>query len=384
MQRVEELYDKYLNDTISDTEKQELFDLIRQADDSRLAALADRYLRKPESEDLNAVQADIQRILQYIKHRIIEQENIPSAPVKTFILGKWFAVAAAVLIVSFAGYYIYNTRTISKQPQLTNVYGDDVLPGGNRATMTLSNGEIIELSEDKDGIVANGEGFTYADGEQVVATSDAIQYATLATPSGGQYQLTLPDGSKVWLNAVSSITYPTRFESSQRLVKLQGEAFFDVAEDKTKPFIVESNDQRITVTGTTFNVEAYGDQRATNTTLVSGSVHINSNNGHRIVLEPGQTAILHDNGFKSLPADIQAVTGWVKGEFVFHYSTLADILPQLERWYDIQSDIAPIPQDAFYAEISRNMPLSAVLKAIEETSNLRFEIKERRLLLKKR
>src|SRR5690606_39268187 len=168
------------------------------------------------------------------------------------------------------------------------------------------------------------------------------------------------------------------------IVKLQGEAFFDVAEDKTKPFIVESNDQQITVTGTTFNVEAYGGQRATNTTLVSGSVHIDSNSGDRVVLKPGQQAVLRDNGFKTRQADIQAITGWVKGEFVFHYSTLADILPQLERWYNIQSDIAPIPQDAFYAEISRNMPLSAVLKAIEETSNLRFEIKERRLLLKKR
>src|SRR5690606_32475894 len=108
MQRVEELYDKYLNDTISDIEKQELFDLIRQADDSRLVALADRYLHKPEPEDLSFAQADI---LQYIKRRIAESEDIPAAPVKTFILWKWFAVAAAILIVSFAGYYIYNTQT---------------------------------------------------------------------------------------------------------------------------------------------------------------------------------------------------------------------------------------------------------------------------------
>lgn len=384
MQRIEELYDKYLNDSISETEKQELFELIRQSDDSRLAELAHQHLHRPEPEDLDHLQADTDRILQQIKQRIAGQEESRETSVKSFPLWRWATIAASALIIGFAGYYIYDLQTtLTKQPLLTTIHGDDVAPGGNRATVTLSDGTVVELDKDKSGIVINENEFTYADGEQVI-TSTALQYATLATPRGGQYQLTLPDGSKVWLNAATSLTYPTRFEGAQRIVKLQGEAFFDIAKDQTKPFIVESNGQQITVTGTTFNVEAYESEESTSTTLVSGSVRINSKSGHSVALRPGQKAILRNNGLKTTPADIHAVTGWVRGEFVFHYSTLADILPQLERWYNIEADIPAIPQEEFYAEISRHMPLSAVLKAMEETSNLRFEIKERRLLLKKR
>ena len=384
MQRIEELYNKYLTNTINEIEKQELFDLIHQADDNRLGKLADQYLQKSEPENLDHLEADTHRILQHIKQRIAGREENPKMSARTFPLWQWMTIAASMLIIGFAGYYLYNTPTINVSTQLTSIYSDDVAPGGNRATITLSDGTVIALDEDRDGVVAYGDELAYIDGKKVMTTPTVVQYATLATPRGGRYQLTLPDGSKVWLNAASSITYPIRFEGSLRTVKLQGEAFFDIAEDKTKPFIVESNEQQIIVTGTTFNVEAYGDQQTTNTTLVSGSVVINSNEGHRMVLRPGQKAILQGDSFKTEQADIHAVTGWVQGEFVFHYSTLADILPQLERWYDIEVEITSIPQEEFYAEISRNMPLSAVLKAIEETSNLRFEIKERRLLLKKR
>lgn len=380
LEYIKELFRQYLAKTISDRDRDELMQFFANSDQAQIEEVigslsADEHLH---IQDLDRYDARAERILGQIR-------RTTTRPTRSLFI-KVLPYAAAILVFLSVGiYYYWHSQDVQPTAKLTSIYGDDVAPGGNRATITLDDGTVMELAEDKDGIIAYGTELTYTSGEKLLTAPSEVQYATLTTPRGGQYQITLPDGSKVWLNAASSITYPARFEGAQRTVKLQGEAYFDIAENKAQPFIVETEGQQLTVTGTTFNVDAYADSETIITTLVSGSVNIADAEGSTTVkLQPGQQALLHHGRFTTKKVDTQVATAWVRGEFVFHYTTLAEILPQLERWYDIEVDIDPIPQEEFYAEIKRNMPLSTVLKAIEETSNVKFEIKGRRLLLRKK
>lgn len=380
LEHIRELYSQYLAKTISDNGKEELMQFFDTGNEQEIVYVIGELSPDdtPNIPDISQYNVRTKQVLERIVAHTSPTRQKPP-------VWRWLSIAATIMLIGFAGYYLYKTNQVPKEPQLTSIYGDDVPPGTNRATVTLSDGTVIALSEDKNGIVANGAELAYTDGVKLVEATAAIQYATLATPRGGQYRLTLPDGSKVILNAESSVTYPTTFADKQRKVELKGEAFFDVAENKAQPFVVATEQQQVTVTGTTFNVNAYGDNNRTITTLVTGSVNVKSNSSSASVsLKPGQEAVWSNGTIKTKDVDTQAATGWADGVFVFKYKTLAEILPQLERWYDIQVDIDPIPDTEFYAEINRNTPLSTVLESMEQTSNLRFEIKERRLKLKKK
>lgn len=382
LEHIKLLYNQFLAQTISESDRLELDAFFKSANDQELDYVIgklDPDHKSPESI-LQQYDDSSEEILTSIR-----QITLRDAKPKTFPFRKYLTTAAVLVTFSFIGYYLYrNYNPIVKQEQMTSIYGDDVAPGRNKASITLSDGTVIELSADQQGVIASGGQLCYADGERLYDGTKEIQYATLKTPRGGQYRLTLSDGTKVILNAESSITYPTAFKDNQRKVELKGEAFFDVTENKAQPFIVATEQQQVIVTGTTFNVNAYGDSNSTITTLVTGSVNVKSTNGAATAtLKPGQEALYSNGTIKTKEVDTHVATGWAEGVFVFKYKSLAEILPQLERWYDIQVDIDPIPNEEFYAEINRNMPLSKVLKAIEKTSDVRFEVKERRLTLKK-
>lgn len=384
LEHIKLLYRQYLAHTLTESSKKELSEFFKTATDEELDYVVGQLHLEEQIEEGKLEQYDprTEEVLSLIRRRSLPNKNaILSIPVR-----KYLTVAAALITFAFIGYYLYKSfNPVSEEQRLTSIYGDDVAPGGNRATITLSDGTVIELSADQDGVIASGSGLSYSDGEKLMDASKEIQYATLNTPRGGQYRLTLPDGSKVILNAESSVRYPTAFTEKERKVELEGEAFFDVKENKAHPFVVATDKQQVTVTGTTFNVNAYGDNNRTITTLVTGSVNVTSKtNSVTATLKPGQEATLSNGNIKTKEVDTHVATGWADGVFVFKYKTLAEILPQLERWYDIKVDINPIPNEEFYSEINRNMPLSAVLKAIEKTSDVRFEIKERRLTLKKK
>lgn len=381
MQRIEELYNKYLDNTISDSEKQELFRLMREADDARLAELADSYLQEQEREDLTYLQPDTDRILHGIKEHIARQERQSG---KTIPLRRIITVAATAVLIGLVAYYIYKTSNDSQQQPIAGIYGEEVAPGGNRATITLSDGTVVELDQNQSGVIANGTKLSYADGAQVMKTTPEIEYATLSTPRGGQYQLTLPDGSKVWLNAASSITYPVKFEGKQRIVKLQGEAYFDVTTNQTKPFIVESKDQQVIVTGTEFNISTYADESTSATTLIEGKVQITgSHSGKTATLAPGQQAISGGNGIEIQTVDTDIYTAWKDNYFVFERMELHTILRQLARWYDVQVDYTDIPNETLSARVRRDKNISSVLTAISKTTGLNFYINERRMMLRK-
>ena len=209
----------------------------------------------------------------------------------------------------------------------------------------------------------------------------------MSDPKGGKYQIVLADGTRVWLNAASSLYFPTAFVGKERRVEVTGEAYFEVAANKAMPFIVSVNGAAIQVLGTAFNVMAYDNEASLNTTLIEGSIQMEKDN-RTSILQPGQQLQLHKTGKVKLlhDADLQSVLAWKNGVFQFHNTELQDIMRQLERWYDIDVDENKMPVKRFNGNISRDVPLSKVLQIMEVTSGLQFKIenlnKEGKLLKK--
>ncbi|MEO8713176.1 MAG: FecR domain-containing protein, partial [Parafilimonas sp.] len=315
---------------------------------------------------------------------------------KAVIVSVWryrrIAVAAAVLIFISIGSYLYFFNKPKTQTALNDAHQilkNDVLPGGNKATLTLANGAKIILDSTQNGIIAqqgNAKISKLTNGQLVYNTSGeklaTIAYNILSTPRGGQYQLTLPDGSLVWLNAASSIRYPTAFTGTQRNVEITGEAYFEVAKNPSKPFIVTANGMQVEVLGTHFNINAYADETSIKTTLLEGTVQIKKG-VLQTVLKPGQQAQLNESaGLKILNnINVDDVVAWKNGFISFKSADLKTIMRQVSRWYDV--DVVyegNIVQRNFTGEISRSANLSELLKILQ-ASNIQFEMKEKKLIV---
>lgn len=298
-----------------------------------------------------------------------------------------YAAAALVLMAAAISLYRYIIQSVRMEATVELTTEPNVAPGGNRATLTLADGRVIKLNEQQQGIVMRDQ-IQYEDGTVLLDSDgltgagndnsfDTIQY-TLATPRGGTYQLTLPDGTKVWLNAESSLTYPARFAEGERVVSLAGEGYFVVAQDARSAFKVISDGQEIEVLGTAFNLSAYPDAR-TNTTLVQGrvkvvSVNRNTSKKLQVMLSPGQRAENLGAEITVRQVNIAAHVGWKNGVFYFDETRLMDAMDQLSRWYDLEvSYQGPIPDTHFYGEISRDKTLKEVLAILQE-GGVRFRI----------
>ena len=305
------------------------------------------------------------------------------------------AVAAAVLLVLAGGAWWWRNSAVRPSDQVKQEQGiADFKPGGNRAVLTLSGGRRIVLDSAANGVLtqqgntqvqklSNGQlAYRSAASNQQQAASDKLQAAssklqatsevlfnTLSTPKGGQYQLILPDGSKVWLNAASSITYPTAFTSIGRTVKITGEAYFEVVHNARQPFRVQAGGQLIEDIGTSFNVNAYSDELLTRTTLVEGKIKISKGAGFRL-LSPGQQAQSRTGGDIDVVAhaDVQQALAWKNGAFSFRDADLATVMRQLARWYDIEVEYeGAVPAGTFDGEIGRGLRLSQVLEGLAQT-----------------
>lgn len=303
---------------------------------------------------------------------------------------KWSRIAAAASVLLFLGIggYYYNTN--NEQRQIAQLQLNDIAPGGNKAILTLANGQRIVLTSAKNGQLAlqgNTEITKTADGDiayhQTKDQPAALSYNTVSTPIGGQYHLILADGTNVWLNAASSIKYPTAFSGAERKVEITGEAYFEVAHNAAKPFRVKSNDQVVEVLGTHFNVNAYADENETKTTLLEGSVKVTGSNGFKFI-KPGQQAVLKGNNLGVTEADLEEVVAWKNGYFKFNGS-LEDIMGKISRWYDVGIiyQTKPDPGYTFVGEISRGRNLSEILKIMEYTGKVHFAIEGRRIIVNK-
>jgi transmembrane sensor len=303
---------------------------------------------------------------------------------KAYTMRKWLPYAAAIALLLSVGIWLSNDRWLIRHQQpAAETQIVDIAPGGNRATLTLEDGRTIALSPEQEGIIV-GKEIAYSDGTAVLdaaenATQGGPTWLQLATPKGGTYQITLSDGTRVWLNSASTLTYPNRFMGAERIVEISGEAYFEVTKNPNKPFKVISKDQELAVLGTAFNILAYGDETVVKTTLVEGSVRVTSNTHHSAtILTPGQQSTVSGTGIEVNEVNVAACVGWKEGYFIFNGTELFDAMKQLSRWYDVEVVYeGPFPPTPFYGKISMGDTLAEVLAILKEGKvNFRIEKRE--------
>lgn len=302
---------------------------------------------------------------------------------RVHFLKRWGWAAAIMILLSGTVVYLLHTQK-EKQPIVSVPVKNDILPGGQKATLTLADGRKIVLDSAKNGqltvengseIVKRGDEIIY---ERSQSKTESIVFNTMTTPKGGQYKLVLPDGSRVWLNAASSITFPASFVGRNRTVTVSGEVYFEVVKNKSQPFVVNvNNESTVQVLGTSFNINSYGDKGRIITTLIDGSIRIGTDRGP--VLRPGQQAVATSPG--QVPAvknnaDIAKVMAWKNGLFNFDGLDLQDMMHQFERWYDVTVVYeAGVPDDiVFKGEMQRDLNLSEALEILKGVGiNYRIE-----------
>lgn len=321
-------------------------------------------------------------VWQQIDHSVHERTKV--VHIRRFKY--WLSAAAVILFLGFGTWFLMNNKDDSTEivQQKTE---DDILPGGNKAVLTLADGTRVILDATDTGAISEQGGVTVIkldDGElsyqKNKSANEAVVYNTISTPRGGQYQLTLSDGTKVWLNAESSLRYPTAFTGSDRKVELTGEGYFEVAHNAEKPFKVEAGGMDVKVLGTSFNINAYVDENVSKATLIQGFVAVKSKLGESFVLQPGNQAVLQrsNNYFTKIElVNIEQVMAWKNGYFSFQNASLRDIMRQLSRWYDIEIEYEGVIAPKKYRGIvPRDSNLEDVLRILEE-SNVHFRVEGR-------
>jgi len=394
--RITYLLQQYLDNSLTPDETEEWGRILRDDRTGQIRqALEARIFHE---QDLPAYQeADWDPLFEKIRVRTRPEGRVRQ------MKKNWLMAAAALVLLSIAAWLITESRRGSQQlaaPVPTKqTPPQDIIPGSNKATLTLADNTSISLDDAKDGVLGqqgNTQLIKRKDGQlsYQTAASSKLQaasgpvYNLLTTPRGGQYQLVLPDGSKVWLNAASRLKYPTSFSGSERVVELQGEAYFEIAHNPSMPFKVSLLSSKgampahVEVLGTHFNIKAYPDEPAIHTTLLEGSVKVHKGNGAS-QLRPGQQARWNDNtDITVTTADVEEVIAWKNGLFKFDEATIGDVMRQLARWYDVEVVyVNGVPSDLFRGEIYRNVNVSKVLKVLE-VSGVHFTVEGKKILVR--
>lgn len=334
------------------------------------AQLENWYAQKSDQLVLLDHEINFDQIEAELKSRVLshaglaEQEYTP----KRVKLWPRIAATAAVILIAGAGLFYYASQFSSLSTDLSFNKAQDIAPGSNKAVLTLGNGQTIVLTNAKNGELATENSAVIkktAEGVLVyqgTATEAPTAYNTITTPRGGQYTLTLSEGTKVVLNAASSLKYPTAFHGKDRTVELVGEGYFEVAHNKAKPFRVISKGQTVEVLGTHFNINSYADEPNVKTTLLEGSVNVNGQ-----LIKPNQQAILTDHSqITVIDVDANATVAWKDGLFRFDHTDIKTLMRQIARWYDVEVVYdGSIKEEQFFGKIERSYTLSEVLKLLE-------------------
>lgn len=398
MKQLNELFVRYINDECTEAEIKFLLQYFREADNELIMKeiIIDILENGDASDQADTKDLDerILRMYGHIKHEI-SGDDIEKTIKSTS--RRWYlpAAAAAILLCISYGAYIFSIKSspqtlIGKQIEKTKEKQADIAPGGNRAVLTLASGKKIILDNAQAGLLANQSGAEISktqDGELIYAAIDANtevaepEMNTISIPRGGKYQITLADGTKVWLNAASSLSFPSSFKGKERRVELTGEAYFEVAKNAAMPFMVMSDGQRIEVLGTHFNISAYPDESTVNTTLLEGSIRITETSKNQsLLLKPGQQARVK-NGISVATVDTKNAVAWKDGMISFESADLKSIMRQVSRWYDVSVQYSgDIPRRSFTGKISRDSNLSEILKVLER-SHINFKIEGRKIIL---
>ena len=386
-QTAKELLDKYHSGTITDEE---------------LAILESWYVQQAKnSSEFQMSENDIEQdLLKISKNFLLFKEDNSYVP---FYNRKnvWTLAASILVIFSLGISYLFfrnqpelATSTIAVN-EVDNKNDDVIIPGNNRAILTLGDNSQIVLDDLESGNIHtnNGVKISKAPNGQLLYDISSIaknadigdNYNTITTPAGGEYQVKLSDGTTVWLNAKSSIKFPTIFTGIERQVEITGEVYFDVSHNAKKPFIVKSGDQTVKVLGTQFNINSYSKEKGIKTTLIEGSVLVKSNlKNLSKVLKPGQESLLDQNHqkFSINRVDLERVVAWKNGYFIFENEELEDIMNQIARWYDVEIEYTNFnKRTQFGGAISRYRKLEDVLNLLELTDKVKFKIQGRRIIV---
>lgn len=398
IQHISELLYKYCsNQNLNDEEQTELENWLDESQDNRavLAKLEDSGKLHSDLKRWLVVNQEVEEAWKKFSDRASQAE--PAIPAHRIhrLKATWFRYAAAVILMAGVGAYVWMSSNNSEQAANGNKpLQVDIAPGGQRAVLTLADGSQIVLDSAADGALAqqgNAQVVKLSDGQITYKLNGVpqgqVMMNTMFTPRGGQYQLTLPDGTRVWLNAASSITFPTVFTGKERKVAVTGEAYFEVTAKKRQPFIVDvAGSSQVEVLGTSFNVNSYDNEVRIKTTLIEGKIKFSADK-RTVVLQAGQQAQVSsatgaDRKLTVVNAvDIDQVLAWKNGLFSFTNASFESVMRQFERWYDIKVQFMGKPPTLeFTGDIQRNLTLSQVIETLTEIG-VNFKVEGRTLLV---
>ncbi|MBC6110807.1 FecR family protein [Pedobacter fastidiosus] len=372
-----ELFKKFIAEKSNAGELEQLFSYFGNADRQELENLIKSEFENTEKpldvageERLNDIRAELSLKL------FAKPENKALRLVKSI---NFFRIAAAVLLFSFVAFFALKFSFKSSK----------VVSGSAKASLSL-NGKQIRLGIGKPKILLRAKGVTVstkADGTIVfmAVNADSVTASklnTLTTPIGGEYRIALSDGSIVMLNAGSKLTFPTGFRGAERKVYVEGEAFFNVAKNPLKPFIVSVAGNEIKVLGTQFNVSSYPEDEGTETTLLEGSVKFSNSDGAQVILKPNQQVYAHYGKLDLRNVSADDFNAWTKGEFLFNDVSLATVMQKIARWYNVEVDAEHMPKKNLYIRISRKADIDEVLKVISKATSYEFDLSGNKIVIK--
>lgn len=367
--KAEELLDKYANENCTEEE---------------LAILHTWYLEQA-LQPLEISAEEVEMAKQVVWNNLpIHKTGIPKTiKLSSSKLIKRIAVAAVAILSLSLGYYFIKRNPSSLDKPIAK--HEQILPGGNKAVLTLADGTTVNLNQVQNGLLSHSNGTNIVkttNGKIVYNNTNAtksVAWNTLTIPAGGYYNVILSDGTVVWLNAKSSLKYPTEFTEKERIVELNGEGYFEVAHRNNQPFKVITEHQTVEVLGTHFNINAYLDEQGTTTTLLEGSVKINSS-GIEKTLKPNQQARLKNGSMSISQCNAENAIDWVNNDFIFDNEDLSSIMRKISRWYNVEvSYPSHLSKLEFTGSISRSKNITQVLKIMELTGIVNFKVEGRRI-----
>jgi transmembrane sensor len=386
--RIMYLLEAYSNGKASDLEERELLDWLAETDEDQLVEEHIlQLINRQEKEDT----------FTYVDWNLIYSKVLSKAKIKrnrtivrSFNLGRLVA-ASIILAVCSAGFYFLvtkNRKSVVIALHQAQALNNDVAPGKAGAVLTLANGKKILLDSVTNGVfLKQGNANIKKDNGQIIYDAsamhpDSVTFNTISTPAGRQYAVMLADGTKVWLNSSSSISFPTMFIGNERKVTITGEAYFEVAHNASDPFVVNVNEKaEVVVLGTDFNINAYDNESVPRATLLEGKIKVRSQSSSNI-LKPGQQASLNKDGSINIcdHVDTEEVIAWKNGMFQFENATIGTVMRQLARWYDVEIEYKGVISKHFGGTISRNVNLSQVIKMLELTGEVKFTIQGKKII----
>lgn len=386
--RIVFLLEKYLTDEQTHSENEELISLFAQypflreitkelnTEEGLKTALQEYDLLSSGRGDSSE-----ERIWQAIHNEIHDTNAYKER--KLFPYWKYLSAACILIVVLFAYWKLQvgESYTAEQVRELTA----QLPPGTNKATLQLADGQFIELSSDHQGVVV-GDNLYYDDGSLLMdGFTDQQMNLVLSTPKGGQYQIVLPDGTKVWMNASSTLIYPNIFIGETREIELEGEGYFEVAENKERPFVIKTASEKVKVLGTHFNVNAYTEESTSAVSLIEGSVEVVAPDNSGVIIKPGQQTLNQKGRLSVEDINTEEVVAWKNGDFMFNKESLESVMRKLARWYDLEIDVSPALHNiSIWGSISRYDDFSKVLDIIQMTDeNIRFKVEGRRVKLMK-